>query len=180
MKKLSLIGLIYLIVLSFSVIAQDNISTQEHLPAEIVGFWKTVNEKTMKPESVIAIYQYHGQYFGRIMLTYDNDGAVQDTIYQPKKRASGVVGNPYYVGMDIIWGLKKEGDKYKDGSILDPEKGYIYGAEAWKQGEKLIVRGKLLMFGRNQTWPPAEESDFPEGFRKPDLTALTPLIPKTI
>lgn len=177
MKKLTLFCLFYLVTCTLYAIAQDNVTKN---PREIVGFWKTINEKTSKPESVIAIYQYNGQYFGRIILTYHENGSIQDTIYNPKKRAPGVVGNPYYVGMDFLWGLKPEGNKYKGGNILDPEKGRVYGAEAWKRGEKLVVRGKLLMFGRNQTWPPAAESDFPDNFQKPDLSSFVPTIPKTI
>jgi uncharacterized protein (DUF2147 family) len=147
---------------------------------EIIGFWKTIHEKTLRPESIIAIYQYNGQYYGRIILTYYEDGSVQDTIYYPQKRAAGVVGNPYYSGLDFMWGLKPKGEKYKDGSIIDPLKGRVYGAEAWKNGNNLIVRGKFLIFGRNQTWPPAVASDFPEGFQLPNLAAFIPVIPKAL
>lgn len=177
MKKVLLVWIFSLLMFSLNAQTRDDMSQGN--PEAIVGFWKTINEKTLRPESIVAIYPYNGQYFGRIILTYYADGSIQDTIYAPKKRAPGVIGNPYYVGMDILWGLKQEGNKYKDGSILDPEKGHIYGAEAWKQGDKLIVRGKLLVFGRNQTWPPAIETDFPEGFQKPELTSFVPVIPKT-
>lgn len=176
MKKFILLSMFYLLKFSMYATAQEDHLNQG---GDITGFWKTVDEKTLKPQSIIAIYPYQGHYFGRIILTYYEDGSVQDTIYNPKKRALGVVGNPYYVGLDIIWGLKNEGSKYKDGTILDPEKGHVYGAEAWRQDDKLIVRGKLLIFGRNQTWPPATEIDFPDGFQKPDLSLLIPVIPKT-
>jgi uncharacterized protein (DUF2147 family) len=169
MQRLFIICLLCGLMGAVSLVAQD----------EIVGFWKTVNEKTLKPECVIAIYRYQDQYYGRLILTYDETGAVQDTMYQPKKRAPGVVGNPYYAGMDIIWGLQLKGNKYLNGSILDPEKGKVYGAEAWTSGKNLIVRGKLFIFGRNQTWPPAQSSDFPENFQKPDLASMVPVIPKT-
>lgn len=178
MKKLITFYMLYLCLFSLCHAAQNEPAQND--PKDIVGFWKTMNEKTKKPESVIAIYPYNGQLFGRIILTYFEDGTIQDTIYNPKKRAPGVVGNPYYVGMDIIWDLKPVGNKYKDGSILDPEKGNVYGAEAWKKDEDLIVRGKLLMFGRNQTWPRANDADFPQDFKKPDISAFVPVIPKTI
>lgn len=187
MKKKLLLCVCNLLMFSIGAIAQDQVVEEQVVqeqaaPAQsqddIVGFWKTINEKTLKAESVIAIYPYNGQYYGRIILTYFDDGTVQDTMYEPKKRAAGVVGNPYYSGMDIMWGLKPEGHKYKEGSILDPEKGHVYGAEAWRKGEKLIVRGKLLMFGRNQTWPPAVEADFPQGFKMPELSTFVPNIPK--
>ena len=43
---------------------------------------------------------------------------------------------------------------YSGGEILDPTKGKVYGCEMWREGEKLIVRGKIAFLGRNQTWLP--------------------------
>lgn len=172
MKTLTLFNLLCLLLFSSNATSQDH----QH---DIAGFWKTINEKTLRPECVIAIYLYQDQYFGRIILTYDENGSVHDSIYHPKKRALGIVDNPYYSGMDILWGLKHKGNLYKEGSIADPEKGRIYGAEAWIDSGKLILRGKWFLFWRNQAWPPAADSDFPEGFEKPDLSTLIPVIPKT-
>ncbi len=147
---------------------------------DVTGFWKTVDEKTGSVESIVAIYEYQGQYYGRIVATYDENGNIKDTIYSPGERAPGVKGNPYYAGLDIIRGLKNTGARYTDGEIMDPEKGRIYGAELWVDYGNLIVRGKLLFFGRNQTWPPAQDSDFPAGFKKPDLTQIVPVIYQVI
>ncbi len=148
------------------------------LAQDIVGFWKSMDGKTKHRQSVIAIYEYQGRYYGRIILTYNDDGSLEDTIYAPKNRAPGVIGKPFYAGMDIIWDLEPYGSKYKNGSILDPEHGKVYDAELWVENNKLIVRGEFFIFGRNQTWPAATESDFPPNFKKPDLTKLVPLIPQ--
>lgn len=147
---------------------------------EIVGFWKTVDEHTSKAQSIVAIYEYQGKYYGRIIATLGDDGKIEDSIYSPKERAPGVVGHPYYSGLDIIYDIQKEGDRYKDGKILDPEEGKVYDAEIWKENGNLIVRGEVLFFGRNQTWPPATENDFPAGFKRPDLTKLVPQIPEVV
>lgn len=143
----------------------------------VLGFWKTIDDTTGKAQSIIAVYEYQGKYYGRLILTYNNNGSVNDTIYDPKERAPGVQGNPFYVGMDIIWNLVKKGEKFSGGSIIDPEKGYVYGAELWRKGDDLIARGELLFIGKNQTWPPAKESDFPHGFKKPDPSTFVPSIP---
>jgi len=145
---------------------------------EITGFWKSIDDDTKKPQSVVAIYQYNGKYYGRLILTYDKNGHIKDTIYQPSERAPGVSGDPYYVGLDFLWDLTKDGHKYTDGQIMDPEKGRIYGAEAWRDGNNLIVRGEFLFIGRNQKWPPAGDGDFPPNFQKPDLATLIPKIPQ--
>lgn len=168
MTKRLILGWIYLCVFFSTLGAQE----------DVVGFWKTINEHTHKPESVVAIYEYQGRIFGRLIVTFDDTGKIQDTIENPKERAPGVQGNPFYCGLDIIWDLEKErgGSKYINGKIMDPEKGKVYHAKLWRDGSDLIVRGELLIFGRNQTWPPAVEADFPTGFKKPDLTKLVPKI----
>jgi uncharacterized protein (DUF2147 family) len=144
----------------------------------IVGFWKTIDEKSEKPQSIIAVYGYQNKYYGRIVVTYDENGQLQDSIENPKNRAPGVKGNPFYSGLDIIWNLQSDGSHFTNGKILDPEKGRIYGAEMWVENGKLIVRGKILMFGRNQTWLAAADHDFPPHFTKPDLQSLVPSIPQ--
>lgn len=146
--------------------------------ADVVGFWKTISDKTGKPESILAIYEYRGTYYGRLVATYDDSGRIDATMNRPNGRAPGVEGNPYYAGLDIMWGLKPDGNKYSNGKIMDPEKGRIYDAEMWTKDGMLYVRGKIWIFGANQIWPPAQDSDFPADFNKPDLTAFTPSIPR--
>lgn len=144
----------------------------------ITGFWKTLDETTKKPSSIIAVYPYENAYYGRIMITFDEAGKVDNSIYEQNTRAPALAGDPYYAGLDLLWGLKKEGEIYKDGQIIDPEKGKIYKAEAWQEGDHLVVRGEVLIFGRDEIWPAAQDGDFPSGFVKPDLAKLVPVIPK--
>ena len=143
----------------------------------IGGFWKTINEEGIA-QSIIAVYPYQGLYYGRLIATFDESGKnqIEDSIYKPIKRAPGVAGDPYYCGLDIIWNLKLSGSKYK-GKILDPQKGDIYNAELWEEGGKLFVRGKYLIFGRNQIWLPVQDSDLPSGFTLPDVATFVPVIP---
>jgi len=142
----------------------------------IEGFWKTVNDETGKPGCIVAVYPYQGRYYGKIVGSYDDSGKMEDTIYAPKGRATGVNGSPFYCGLDFIWDMKLRGSRYK-GKIMDPRNGDVYKAELWTEGGNLIVRGKLLFFGRNETWLPAVASDFPPGFKKPDLNQLVPAVP---
>ncbi|MGE5195811.1 MAG: DUF2147 domain-containing protein [Anaerolineae bacterium] len=165
-KKIALFSLFCILTLCTTLIAED-----------IAGFWKSINDKSGKPESIIAIYKYQDKYYGRIIGTFDDAGKMDDSIYNPKGRAPGVKGNPFYCGMDIIWDLHHKGSKYK-GKILDPQKGNVYNAQLWVKNGNLIVRGEILFFGRNETWPPAVDSDFPRGFKKPDVAKFDPLIPE--
>ena len=58
--------------------------------------------------------------------------------------------------MTILWGLKKDGEQYAGGEILDPKNGSIYRAKMklLDGGKKLEVRGFIgvSLFGRSQTW----------------------------
>lgn len=167
MKKSFLVGLFFILSLC-PLYASETIT----------GFWKTIDDRSGKAQSIIAIYPYQGKYFGRIIATFNDQGKIKDSIYDPKERAPGVIGNPPYAGLDIIWNLQDHGGKLTNGKILDPQKGRIYGAEMWISNGNLIVRGKLLIFGRNQTWLPVADSEFSAEFKKPDLMTFVPTIPK--
>ena len=59
-------------------------------------------------------------------------------------------------GMTILWGLKKDGDSWANGKILDPHNGKVYSAKMKlvEGGRKLEVRGFLgvSLLGRTQVW----------------------------
>ncbi len=89
------------------------------LAADIVGFWKTIDDATKKAQSVVAVYPYKGKYYGRIVATYDeHTGELKDTIYTPDERAPGVVGDPHYAGLDLIYNLVPKDHKFV-GNIID-------------------------------------------------------------
>jgi hypothetical protein len=48
------------------------------------------------------------------------------------------------------------------GKILDPKKGKVYSCEMWRDGENLIVRGKIAFLGRNQIWLPYKGEPLPQ------------------
>ena len=160
--------------------------SQNNAPQDgITGLWKSTDQNSDKPRALVAIYEYHDQYFGRMLATYDDNGNIKDTILEKKERAEGVVGNPPYCGMDFIYNVEKEddnndnGDKYK-GKILDPEKGKEYTAELWREDEDLIVRGELWIFGKNITWHPATTHDLPKGFSMSQIKGFVPVVPETL
>lgn len=148
---------------------------------DIQGFWKSMDEKTGKPTSIVGVYEYKGKYYGRLIATYnDQTGVLDETMYHPESRAPALKGNPYYDGLDFIWDLTKRGNKYVDGLIVDPKKGRVYGAEMWREGPDLIVRGQILFLGRNQKWPPATAADLPPDFIFPDMKTFVPKIPEVV
>jgi uncharacterized protein (DUF2147 family) len=115
-----------------------------------VGKWKTVDEKTGKVVSEVELYDESGKLFGKIVGLTDPINAQG----QPKKctACTGEDKDKPIVGLVIIKGLSPDKDRYKGGTILDPDDGKVYKAEVWQEGGKLKVRGYLGVFYRTQTW----------------------------
>ncbi len=142
---------------------------------EITGFWKRMNRETGNIQCVISIYEYQGKHYGRIIGTFDRDGKMKENLYEPVDRAEKVAGSPFYCGMDLLLNLVAKGTKYK-GTIVDPTSGRFYDSSVWVKNGNLIIRGELLCFGKNETWFPVEENDFPEDFKKPHASSFIPMI----
>ena len=56
----------------------------------------------------------------------------------------------------IIRDLALDGERYKGGTIMDPEDGKVYEAEIWAEDGKLKVRGHVGFLSRTQTWVRAQ------------------------
>jgi uncharacterized protein (DUF2147 family) len=54
--------------------------------------------------------------------------------------------------MILIKELEQVGNEWKNGKILDPEKGKEYSCKLWIEDGKLQVRGYWGMFYRTQIW----------------------------
>ncbi|MDC7225182.1 MAG: DUF2147 domain-containing protein [Spirochaetales bacterium] len=151
---------------------------------DITGLWKTVDDETGNPKGVVAVYEYNGKIYGRVIASFDDDGKyIDDDMYRQLNTSPYLVGDPAFNALTIIWDMVDRGRKWGRGKIMDPgnaeeKKPGIYDCEMWKDGDTLVVRGKILMFGRNQTWYPMDNSEFPDGFVIPDWKSFKPEIPK--
>ena len=117
-----------------------------------VGLWKTIDDKTNKPRSLVRIVEENGEYKGIVekgLREDDNPERVCEKCDAPRK-------NQKIHGMTFMWGLKKDGNEFKGGEILDPENGKIYRCKMKlvDGGKKLDVRGfiGIALIGRTQTW----------------------------
>jgi uncharacterized protein (DUF2147 family) len=142
----------------------------------IEGIWKRMNDQTGLRECVIVVYSYQDHLYGKIIATFDKDGKLNDTLDHPLHRAPGVPGDVPYCGLDFIWNLIKKGNRF-EGKIIDPQKGGVYKAELWRKNDQLVIRGKLLFFGRNTIWIPALSEDLPPNFKEADIAQFVPKIP---
>lgn len=115
------------------------------------GIWRTFDDKTGELHGLVEITETAGELKGRILKSYDpkKPNPLCDLCEGERK------GQPV-IGMVFLWGLRKEGEGFGGGYILDPDNGRTYKAKLKliDQGEKLQVRGfiGISLLGRTQTW----------------------------
>jgi uncharacterized protein (DUF2147 family) len=118
-----------------------------------VGLWKTIDDTTGKPGALIRITENQGELTGKIEKLFRS----ADEEANPKCVAcTDARKNQPILGMTIVSGLKKNGDEYGGGEILDPKNGKVYKSKLMVRdgGKKVEVRGFIgvPMFGRSQVW----------------------------
>ena len=117
--------------------------------AQIEGKWKTIDDETGKEKSVVEIFKKSdGKYYGKISQL------LQAPEHSTCVKCTDDRKNKPLVGLEIIRGLKKDGDEFSGGTITDPKSGKTYKCTIKKDGDKLNVRGYVgfSLIGRSQTW----------------------------
>lgn len=116
--------------------------------AQIEGKWKTIDDETGKPKSVVEIFKKSdGKYYGKInqlLIKPANENCVK--CKDDRK-------NKPLIGLEIIRGLSKDGDSFSGGMITNPKDGKSYKTEVIKDGNTLKV--KAIVFGitvKTQVW----------------------------
>ncbi|MBQ7530762.1 MAG: DUF2147 domain-containing protein [Paludibacteraceae bacterium] len=119
----------------------------------IVGDWMTVDDKTGDNYSVVRIYQGEdGLYYGKIQKILMGPEDVTCTL------CTGADKDAPMLNLVIIRGMHMEKGELRGGKVLDPNEGKFYYGKIYLKNGKLVLRGsldKLGVFGRNQTWVPA-------------------------
>ncbi|MES2257924.1 MAG: DUF2147 domain-containing protein [Pseudomonadota bacterium] len=131
-------------LLAVSAFAQD---------ASPVGLWKNIDDVSGKPKALIRISETGGVLQGKIEKLF----RPADQDQNPKcEQCTDARKNQPVIGMVFMSGLKKDGDDYTGGEILDPDNGKVYRSKMSLSdgGKKLQVRGYIgmPMLGRSQTW----------------------------
>ena len=116
------------------------------------GVWTTIDDATHKPKSIVEITEQNGELTGRVKEVLQSDQGPNPVC----KDCEGERKNQPVTGMTIIWGMKKDGDAWSGGKILDPKNGKVYGCKMHliEDGKKLEVRGFVgfSLLGRSQVW----------------------------
>ena len=141
-------NLFFLLVVGFLMV----FSSFLHAENSPIGLWKTIDDATGKPRSLIRISDKNGELIATIekgLLPDDTPNDICDKCTDARK-------DKPLIGMVIMIGMKANGDVYEGGHILDPDNGEIYKCKIKlnSTGKQLEVRGfiGISLFGRSQTW----------------------------
>lgn len=116
------------------------------------GVWKTIDDNTGKPKALVTITEKDGEYVGTITkgLGENDDPERICTACTDARKGQKMLG------LQIISGIRKDGEGFDGGKILDPENGKEYRCKmtVLDGGKKMEVRGYIgiSLLGRTQTW----------------------------
>jgi uncharacterized protein (DUF2147 family) len=122
--------------------------------SSVTGKWKTIDDESGKEKSIVEVFERDGMLFGRIVKildTHKDPDPVCDKCPADDPRYKKKI-----IGMEFIRDMKREGNEYAGGDILDPEVGKVYRCKLWLEGNDLMVRGYWGPFYRTQTWKRAQ------------------------
>lgn len=122
-----------------------------------VGTWRTIDDNTGEPRSIVEIYEEGGQLHGKVVeilqvsdeAERNSEGELICVACDGERKGQPIEG------MVLIEGMEKEGEQWKGGTILDPSNGKTYKAVMEMDGpDRLKVRGYIgvPLFGRTQMW----------------------------
>ena len=121
--------------------------------ASPAGVWRTIDDNTGQARSLIRITEVKGELQGVVEKIFPQPGQDPAPVC---RQCKGERKDKSILGMTILWGLKRDGDSWGGGEILDPQNGKTYRCEitVGGDGKSLKVRGFVgfSLFGRTQTW----------------------------
>jgi uncharacterized protein (DUF2147 family) len=143
-------SIVLLLLLPLFLLLPGAASAQQASP---VGTWRTIDDATGKPKSIVRIYATDdGTLQARVLQVLDPEKGPNPLCDACKGRNH----NRPVVGMVIAWGLRRDGSRWDDGRIMDPGNGKVYSARMTPgaDGKTLEVRGYIgmPMLGRTQVW----------------------------
>lgn len=144
MTKLMNSGLLLVVALLFSASA---------FAQSPVGEWRTIDDETGEPKSIVEIYQENGKLHGKIVqILPEGRPSICDD-------CEGEYAGRELVGAVILRDLDRDGDEWSGGKITDPKNGKTYNVKmSLQDANTLDVRGFIRVplmgsaLGRTQTW----------------------------
>ena len=123
-----------------------------------VGNWKTIDDESGQAKSIVQITDENGELKATIvkLLNRSAEDVARDGEVAVCKECEGDLKNKPIEGLNIMWGVHRNGDVWDGGRILDPKNGKVYKVKLsmLDGGQKLKVRGYIgfSWVGRSQEW----------------------------
>jgi len=120
------------------------------LSQSITGKWKTIDDITGKEKGIVEIFERKGVFYARIVEIFEAEHRNKKCVH-----CEGDDIDKPLLGLIIVRGLRKDGDEYNGGKVLDPKIGKYYKCYIkLEEKDKLKIRGYIgvSLLGRTQYW----------------------------
>ena len=110
-----------------------------------IGRWGTIDSKTHAVGSIIEITSSNGTLQGKIVKLIQLPGQDPSAIPTTCTQCTGALKGQSLNGMLVLWNLKRDGDEWNGGTILDTSSGNTYSAKLHLTDgdKKMLVRAYL-------------------------------------
>ncbi|HZY78710.1 MAG TPA: DUF2147 domain-containing protein [Cyclobacteriaceae bacterium] len=108
---------------------------------DVVGRWKTIDDETGNPKSIVEIFEKGGKVYGKVVKLFRTPEEDPDPVCDECDEADDRYKKKV-IGMEIMRDMTRgEGGAWSGGEILDPKNGKVYNCRIWLEGDDLKVRG---------------------------------------
>ena len=115
---------------------------------DILGKWRTIDDETGEPKSIVNLYEKDGKLYGDIIEILN-----PDKVNSVCSKCEGELKDKPIMGMTIINSMVKDDDIYENGTIVNPSTGKTYKCRLkLEEANKLQVRGYVAFFYKTQYW----------------------------
>ena len=116
---------------------------------DVIGKWKLEDGS-----AIVEVYQ-EGNVFNGKIVWLKNPTEADGTPAVDSNNPDKSLRKRQILGLNMLHGLKKDGEKYAGGKIYDPSNGKTYNCSMQVSGDVLKVRGSLDargLLGRTMDW----------------------------
>ncbi len=123
---------------------------------EILGKWKTIDDRNGVEKAIINIYEQDGAIFGKVVKILEEGKENAKCV-----KCKGERKDKPILGMTIIENLQKaKKGIYTGKTLFDPQQAMTFRCKIWlnpDNSNELYVRGYLAFLYRTQTWVKVQE-----------------------
>lgn len=116
---------------------------------DVLGKWKLEDGS-----AIVEVYTNGNDYNGKIVWLEEPNGPDGKPAVD-RNNPDKALRSRQLIGLNMLSGLKKDGNGYSGGSIYDPGNGKTYNCSMKVEGDVLHVRGSLDkkgLLGRTMDW----------------------------